>query len=88
MFVIKSEGRGWDPRERAVSESGDIVFVDRIPFTESTARQTLELSREALELDREIAESTRKRTNVQVVLTVINSTMAVITTYILIRNRY
>lgn len=88
VFVIKSGGRGWVPREEAVIESGDIVFVDRVPFTESTAQQTLEISRQGLELEREVAETNRKRTNVQVILTVVNSTVAVITTYILIRNRY
>ncbi len=74
VFIIKAGSRAWYPASETNLESGDIIFVDRIPFEDiSTGRNYL------LELERQKSERTR------LILQGITAITSIVTAYVAVR---
>ena len=74
IFVIKAGSRSWyEPQETSI-ESGDIIFVDRIPFQDAKT---------GLEYQVSIQELKNRRT--QLIMTGISALTSVVTAYVAVR---
>ncbi len=73
LYVIKAGSRAWKNPEDTTIESGDMIFVDRVPFDELNAMRNYDLQLRNL-----------RRSNLQLILTTVSTITAVITTYVAI----
>ena len=74
IFVIKAGSRSWyEPQETSI-ESGDIIFVDRIPFQDAKTGLQYQIS---------IQELKNRRT--QLIMTGISALTSVVTAYVAVR---
>ena len=74
IFVIKAGSRSWyEPQETSI-ESGDIIFVDRIPFQDAKT---------GLEYQVSIQELKNRRT--QLIMTGISALTSIVTAYVAVR---
>lgn len=71
IFIIKSGGREWVRAGQTPIESGDIVFVDRVPYDEFVARRTFE------QQDRQL-----KNSRYQLVIATVSTFASVILAYV------
>ncbi|MFU8812745.1 MAG: SLBB domain-containing protein [Balneolaceae bacterium] len=76
VFVIKAGSRVWKRPNETNLQSGDMIFVDRIPFDELDSQRSFELE---LRQDR--------RSNIQVVLTAVSTVAAIVTTAVVVLDR-
>ncbi len=75
VFVIKAGSSAWFKPEETTLESGDKIFIDRLPVEELNALRTFEVQKEQL-----------KNTRIQLIMTGITTITGIITTYVAIRN--
>ena len=87
IYVIKAATRNWVPIVETTLSSGDILFVDREPLVSYRAAEDLELRKADMQLRRESQDTNDRRTNVQIGVSLINATVSIITTYLLIRRQ-
>lgn len=73
VFVIKAGSRAWKPPSETTLQSGDIIYVDRVPYDEFQARRNYDIQVRNL-----------RRSNLQLVLTTVSTITAVVTTYVAI----
>jgi len=73
VFIIKAGSRAWKPPSETSLQSGDIIFVDRVPFDEFQAARSYDIQVRNL-----------RRSNLQLVLTTVSTITAVVTTYVAI----
>ncbi|CAN5311540.1 SLBB domain-containing protein [soil metagenome] len=73
VFVIKAGSRAWKPPSETTIQSGDIIFVDRVPYDEFQAQRNYDIQVRNL-----------RRSNLQLVLTTVSTITAVVTTYVAI----
>jgi polysaccharide biosynthesis/export protein len=73
VFVIKAGSRAWKPPAETTLQSGDIIFVDRVPYDEFQAARNYDIQVRNL-----------RRSNLQLVLTTVSTITAVVTTYVAI----
>lgn len=76
IFVIKAAGRTWMKPEDTNIESGDMIFVDRIPYDDFYRYRDFELQTQ-----------TQRRANIQLVLSTVTTVASILTTYFAIRSR-
>lgn len=74
IFIIKAGSRAWKHPDETSVESGDIIFVDRIPYDELQASRSYDIQLRNL-----------RRSNLQLILTTVSTITAVITTVVAIR---
>jgi len=74
IFIIKAGSRTWMKPEMTDISSGDIIFVDRIPFDELNAQRSFDLQKQAA-----------RRNNIQLVLSGLTAITGIITTVVAIR---
>lgn len=74
VFVIKAGSRSWKYPGETSLQSGDIIFVDRVPYDELQASRNYDIQLRNL-----------KRSNLQLILTTVSTITAVITTVVAIR---
>lgn len=74
IFVIKAGSRAWYQPDETVLESGDIIFVDRIPFEDVSTGRTYEIQLQQL-----------KNNRTQLIIAGIGTLASVITAYVAIR---
>lgn len=74
IFIIKAGSRTWMKPEMTDINSGDIIFVDRIPFDELNAQRSFDLQKQAA-----------RRNNIQLVLSGLTAITGIITTVVAIR---
>lgn len=73
IFIIKAGNRVWKAPNETNLESGDMIFVDRVPYDELDARRNFDLQ-----------ERNLRQTNIQIILSTVSTLTAVITTYIVV----
>lgn len=74
IFVIKAGSRSWyEPQETSI-ESGDIIFVDRIPFQDANTGLQFQISMEEA-----------KTRRIQLVITGITALTSIVTAYVAVR---
>ncbi len=76
VFVIKAGSKAWQKPENTELESGDMIFVDRIPFDELDAKRNYE-----------VQLRNAKRQDRQVLLAAISTIAAVVTTTVVVIRR-
>ena len=74
VFIIKAGSRAWKNPDETTLQSGDIIFVDRVPYDEFQAARSYDIQVRNL-----------RRSNLQLVLTTVSTITAVITTIVAIR---
>jgi len=74
IFIIKAGSRTWMEPEMTDIDSGDIIFVDRIPFDELNAQRTFELQKQGA-----------RRNNIQLILSGLTAITGIVTTVVAIR---
>ncbi|REL38445.1 hypothetical protein DYD21_00385 [Rhodohalobacter sp. SW132] len=74
VFIIKSGSRAWKNPDETRLQSGDIIYVDRVPYDELQASRSYDIQLRNL-----------RRSNLQLVLTTVSTITAVVTTYVAIR---
>lgn len=75
VFILKAGSGTWySPSETSI-QSGDRIFVDRIPYDELNAKRTYEIQRQQL-----------KNQRTQLILTGLTTITGIITTYVAIKN--
>ena len=74
IFVLKASGRAWVRPEETIIESGDIIFVDRIPYEEYQNFRIFTLQNRQL-----------RNSNIQLGLSTIATVASVIVTYLAVR---
>lgn len=87
IYVIKAATRNWIPANQTSLASGDILFIDRQPLVSYRAAEDLELRKVDMELRRQSQETNDRRTSVQIGVSLVNATVSIITTYLLIRRQ-
>lgn len=87
IFVIKAATNNWIPVENATLSSGDILFVDSRPLGSYVLSQDLEIRKIDLDLRRQLQENDKKRVNLQIIVSVVNVSVSLVTTYLLIRRQ-
>lgn len=75
VFIIKSGNAAWFKPENTVLESGDRIFVDKLPTEELNALRTFEIQKQQL-----------KNQRTQLIMTAITTITGIITTYVAVRN--
>lgn len=75
IFVIKAGSGTWFKPKETTIESGDRIFIDRIPYDELNAQRTYEVQKEQI-----------KNTRIQLIMTGISTITGIITTYVAIQN--
>lgn len=73
IFVIKAGSRAWKAPSDTNLESGDMIFVDRMPFDELEARRNYEFQQQNLRMS-----------NLQIILSAVSTLTAVVTTYVVV----
>tara|TARA_R100000908_G_scaffold59405_1_gene35936 strand:- start:38284 stop:39957 length:1674 start_codon:yes stop_codon:yes gene_type:complete len=73
IFIIKAGSGTWYRPQETELQSGDRIFIDRIPYDELNARRTYEVQKEQI-----------KNTRIQLILTGISTITGIITTYVAI----
>lgn len=74
-FIIKAGSGTWFHPNETELESGDRIFVDRVPYDELNAQRTFEVQKEQI-----------KNTRIQLIMTGISTITGIITTYVAIQN--
>lgn len=75
VFIIKAGSGTWYKPHETNLESGDRIFVDRVPYDELNAQRTYEIQKEQI-----------KNTRIQLIMTGISTITGIITTYVAIQN--
>ena len=75
IFIIKANGKTWKKPGDTIIESGDMIFVDRIPYDDFFRYRDFELQTQ-----------TQRRANIQLILSTVTTVASIITTYFAIRN--
>ncbi|MDZ7808714.1 MAG: SLBB domain-containing protein [Gracilimonas sp.] len=75
IFIIKAGSNTWYRPDETELETGDRIFVDRIPYDELNAQRTYETQRDQI-----------KNSRVQLIMTGIATITGIITTYVAIQN--
>lgn len=75
VFVVKAGSKTWYKPEDTAIESGDMIFVDRVPVDELNAQRNYDIQKRQLRIS-----------NTQIILTAITTITAIITTIVAIRN--
>lgn len=75
IFVIKAGSGTWYKPHETTLESGDRIFVDRVPYDELNAKRSYEVQKEQI-----------KNTRIQLIMTGISTITGIITTYVAIQN--
>ncbi|MEX0684524.1 MAG: polysaccharide biosynthesis/export family protein [Balneolales bacterium] len=73
IFVIKSGSRSWYRPEETSLESGDIIFVDRVPYDELQAHRAYDMQVRG-----------QRNSNIQLIMTGLATMTSIITTYVAI----
>ena len=73
IFVIKSGTRSWYRPSETNLESGDIIFVDRVPYDELQANRSYDM-----------AVRGQRNSNIQLIMTGLATVTSIITTYVAI----
>jgi protein involved in polysaccharide export with SLBB domain len=73
IFIIKAGSGTWYKPSETGLESGDRIFVDRIPYDELNAQRSFEVQKEQI-----------KNTRIQLIMTAITTITGIITTYVAI----
>lgn len=73
IFIIKAGSGTWYKPQETELESGDRIFIDRVPYDELNAQRTYEVQREQI-----------KNTRIQLILTGLSTITGIITTYVAI----
>lgn len=75
VFIIKAGSGTWFKSNETTIESGDRIFIDRIPYDELNAQRTYEVQKEQI-----------KNTRIQLIMTGISTITGILTTYVAIQN--
>jgi protein involved in polysaccharide export with SLBB domain len=75
VFIIKAGSGTWFKPGKTELESGDRIFIDRVPYDELNAKRSYEIQKEQI-----------KNTRIQLILTGISTITGIITTYVAIQN--
>lgn len=75
VFIIKSGSAAWFKPEDSFLESGDRIFVDKLPTEELNALRTFEIQKQQI-----------KNQRTQLIMTAITTITGIITTYVAVRN--
>jgi protein involved in polysaccharide export with SLBB domain len=75
VFIIKAGSGTWFKPNETTIESGDRIFIDRIPYDELHAKRTYENQKEQI-----------KNTRIQLIMTGISTITGILTTYVAIQN--
>lgn len=73
IFIMKAGSGTWYKPHETELESGDRIFIDRIPYDELNAQRTYEVQREQI-----------KNTRIQLIMTGLSTITGIITTYVAI----
>ena len=73
LFIIKAGSRAWKHPDDTRLQSGDMIFVDRVPYDEFQAARNYDIQLRNL-----------RRSNLQLILTTVSTITAVVTTYVAI----
>jgi len=73
IYIIKAGNRAWKLPEETNLESGDMIYVDRVPYDELNAMRNYDIQLRNL-----------RRSNLQLILTTVSTITAVVTTYVAI----
>lgn len=73
IYIIKAGSRAWKNPGETTLESGDMIYVDRVPFDELNAMRNYDIQLRNL-----------RRSNLQLILTTVSTMTAVVTTYVAI----
>ncbi len=87
IFVIKAATNNWVPAQETTLSSGDILFIDSRPIGSYVLAQDLEIRKIDLDLRRQLQENDKKRVNLQIIVSVVNVSVSLITTYLLIQRQ-
>jgi polysaccharide biosynthesis/export protein len=82
IFVIKAGSREWYRPENTVIESGDIIFVDRVPLDDFISRRTFEQQQLNLELQKENFALQKRYSRYQIVISTVSTITSIVLTYI------
>ncbi len=86
-FIIKAGSREWRKPGETQVESGDIVFVDRIPTDEFLANRTFELQKNTADRSYELQKSQQRLTRYQIAFSTVTTLVSVVLTYIALSNQ-
>ncbi|MEX2602913.1 MAG: SLBB domain-containing protein [Gracilimonas sp.] len=75
IFILKAGSGTWYKPNETTLESGDRIFVDRIPYDELNAQRNYEVQREQI-----------KNTRIQLIMAGVSTITGIITTYVAIQN--
>lgn len=75
VFIIKAGSNIWYRPDETTLETGDRIFVDRIPYDELNAQRTYETQRDQV-----------RNSRIQLIMTGITTITGIITTYVAIQN--
>lgn len=84
IFIIKSGTRSWYRPGDTVLESGDIVFVDRIPLVDFQSSRLLDVQLAQLEIQGKQLDLQKRNSTVQLIFAGIGTVASIITTYLFI----
>ena len=73
VFVIKAGSETWYKPSETTLESGDVIFVDRVPFDDLVAQRTYDIQQRQI-----------RNSNIQLIMTGITTITGIITTYVAI----
>ncbi len=74
IFIIKAGSRSWYYPDKTILESGDIIFVDRIPLQDARSG-----------LQNQINIETLKNRRVQLIMSGVGALTSIITAYVAVR---
>lgn len=75
IYIIKAGSRAWYPHTESRLESGDIIFVDRIPFEDISTGRNFLLNLQRLKTDR-----------TRLILQSVTAITSIVTAYVAVRN--
>ena len=75
VFVIKAGSKAWKPANEAFVRSGDMIFVDRVPFESIAEKRAYDLQKRQ-----------QRNSNIQLIMAGITTITGIITTAVAIRN--
>jgi len=73
VFVIKASSNAWYRPEDTGIQSGDVLFVDRVPFDDLQASRTFEMQKRQ-----------QRNSNIQLIMAGLSTITGIITTYVAI----
>ncbi len=73
VFIIKAGNETWYKPSETTLESGDVIFIDRVPYDDLVAQRTYDIQRRQI-----------RNSNIQLIMTGITTITGIITTYVAI----